>query len=479
MIFAKPENKFSRASNSWGGSRGLFFSLAAVFILAAGCAHYPVNQPLSQYDPDYGYRGKNIDSPARKDDLLLMLTFSGGGTRAAAFSYGVLEALRDTAVGPVGNRQRLLDKVDIISAVSGGSFTAAYYGLFGDRIFQDFEPRFLKKDVQEDLGKAVFFNPYNWTRLFSPFFDRSDLAAEYYDREVFGGATFADLRRSGGPLIGINATDMIHGTRLAFNQDTFDFICSDLSTFPVSRACAASSAVPILLTPITLKNYAGSCGFQMPEGMAASLRNRDLPDRRFDLANNVAPFLNAERKPYLHLVDGGVADNLGLRAVLERVTAHGNVYDTLKAGGLEKIRKVVFIVVNAETEIDDRWDRSGSIPPFVAMVDSYSSIAISRYNVETIALLRESFPRWAEEIRASRCPADKIDTAPGACGDIEFYLVEVKFDALQDPAERTYYKRLPTSFTLPPEDVDKLRQAARRILTNARDFQRLEKDLEK
>jgi NTE family protein len=468
-----------KVMNSRTGAKSLWITLAAACLLAAGCAHYPANQPLAQYDPASGYRGKNIASQARADDLFLMLSFSGGGTRAAAFSYGVLEALRDTEVGPAGNRQRLLDKVDLISGVSGGSFTAAYYGLFGERIFQDFEPRFLKKDVQGDLGKAVFFNPYNWARLFSPFFDRSDLAAEYYDREVFGGATFADLGRQGGPLIAINATDMIHGTRVSFIQDAFDLICSDLSSFSVARACAASSAVPILLTPITLKNYAGSCGFQMAEPLQGALRNRELPDRRFDLANNFVPFLNAERKPYLHLVDGGVADNLGLRAVLERITAQGNVYDTLKAGGLEKLHKVIFIVVNAETEIDDRWDRSGSIPPFGAMVDSYSSIAISRYNVETIALLRESFPRWTEEIRNGRCPAGKIDTAPGACGDITFYLVEAKFDALPDPAERTYFKRLPTSFSLPPEDVDKLRQAARRILINSRDFKRLTKDLER
>ena len=71
--------------------------------------------------------------------LLLLLTFSGGGTRAAAFSYGVLETLRDTKVTIHGHEGRLLDKVDWISGVSGGSFTAAYYGLFRDRIFQDFE----------------------------------------------------------------------------------------------------------------------------------------------------------------------------------------------------------------------------------------------------------------------------------------------------------------------------------------------------
>ena len=176
----------------------------------------------------------------------------------------MLEALRDTRVLRGGRELRLLDEVDLISGVSGGSFTAAYYGLFGDRTFQDFEQKFLKKNIQGELSSQIFFNPANWTRLFSPYFDRSDLAAEYYDKNVFEGATFADLARRPGPMILINATDMVYGTRLAFIQDAFDIICSDLSAFPVARACAASSAVPILLTPITLKNYAGSCGFVTP-----------------------------------------------------------------------------------------------------------------------------------------------------------------------------------------------------------------------
>jgi len=91
---------------------------------------------------------------------------------------------------------------------------------------------------------------------------------------------------------------------MAFTQEAFDIICSDLSTFSIARACAASSAVPLLLTPITLKNYVGSCGYDMPENMKAALKARDLPDRRFDLANNVIPFLDLKTKPYIHLVDG-------------------------------------------------------------------------------------------------------------------------------------------------------------------------------
>ncbi len=53
-----------------------------------------------------------------------------------------------------GKTRRLLDEVDGISSVSGGSFTAAYYGLFGDRIFIDFEEKFLKRDVQSVAYKS-------------------------------------------------------------------------------------------------------------------------------------------------------------------------------------------------------------------------------------------------------------------------------------------------------------------------------------
>ncbi|MHC1730312.1 MAG: patatin-like phospholipase family protein [Syntrophobacteraceae bacterium] len=449
------------------------------FVAVAGCAHYPVNPPLRQADPQAGYRGRNLISPESDDQLLLMLSFSGGGTRAAAFSYGVLEAFRETSVSIRGRHRRLLDEVDWISGVSGGSFTAAYYGLFKDRIFEDFESKFLKKNIQGDLTHATLLNPVNWGKLFSAYYDRSDLAADYYNKHVFEGKTFGDLLARKEPMIVINATDMIHGTRFSFVQDMFDVICSDLSAFPVARACAASSAVPMLLTPITLRNHAGECGYQMPSALAqAMVPPRDVTSRRFDLANNLTPFLDSRQKPYIHLVDGGVADNLGLRAVLERVTLMGDPWTTLKYANLENVHKIVFVVVNAETEIDDKWDRREKIPPFGAMLDSYSSIAIQRYNMETVALLSESFSRWAEEIRRGRCGSDPIATEPGSCGDIEFYLVQVRFDALDDEAERSYFKRLPTSFALKPEQVDKLRDAARRILSESKEFQRLLRDLQ-
>ncbi len=454
---------------------GTGFFLASMVL--AGCVHYPVNQPMKEYRPEAGYRIAHVKPEENSDNMLFYLTFSGGGTRAAALSYGVLEKLKGTEVTVDGKKHPLLDEVDGISSVSGGSFTAGYYGLFGERIFHDFEGKFLKKNIQGAIVRRILLNPINWIKLFSGTFGRSDLAAEYYDKHIFERGTFGDMAARTGPLIVMNATDMTYGTRIGFTQDVFDIICSDLSSFSVSRAAAASSAVPLLFTPITLRNYAGTCGYKMPTGFEAMLKGRTITERQFYLANNIAIYFDSKQKSYIHLVDGGVADNLGLRAILDRVILKGSVWKTIKGTPRENAHKIVIVVVNAETETDSKWDRVRNIPPFGAMLSSYSSIAIVRYNEETLALLKESVKSWTAEIKSKRCKGREITTEPGSCGDIKFYVVEVKFDALQDEAERHYFKGLPTSFKLSDEEVDKLREVANRLLDESAEFQRLLRDL--
>jgi NTE family protein len=233
----------------------------------------------------------------------------------------------------------------------------------------------------------------------------------------------------------------------------------------------------MLLSPITLKNYAGTCGPKIPEIFKEMLEGRAVSERQFYLANNITPYLDSKKKSYIHLVDGGVADNLGLRAILDRVIARGSVWESMEGTRNENVRKVVLIVVNAETQPDTKWDRVAGIPPFGAILSSYSSIAIERYNQETIALLKESVKAWEDEIRTQRCKGGVFSTEPGSCGDIRFYVVEVKFDALRDETERMYFKRLPTSFKLDPEEVDKLRDVAKRLLNQSEVFQQLLRDL--
>ena len=211
-------------------------------LLLAGCATVPPNPPITRVDPQAGYRFETRHPLLSDQETYVVLAFSGGGTRAAAFSYGVLEFLRRTEyVSASGRRGRLLDEVAVISGVSGGSFTALAYGLYGDRLFDDYEQRFLKRNVQGQLAGRTFL-PSNWGKLGSDHWGRSELAANLYDEVLFNGATFGDLDRGKGPLILASATDISTGSRFVFTQSFFDILCSDLSAVPLSRAAAASSA---------------------------------------------------------------------------------------------------------------------------------------------------------------------------------------------------------------------------------------------
>lgn len=461
--------------------RNRFSAISAILLLLIflniGCAHYPFNHPLKQIDRQTGYRMKFAGIPGNSESLLFYLTFSGGGTRAAALAYGVLEELKETLVRVDGKERRLLDEIDVISAVSGGSFTAGYFGLFGEGLFRDFEQKFLKKDVQGALATKVLLNPVNWFRLVSEAFSRSDVAAEYYDRYLFDHRTFRDMAARKGPLILINATDMIRGTRVSFTQESFDLVCSDLSPFPVARAVAASSAVPGVLSPITLRNYTGQCDYHPPRIVERVMKEADVSKRQYHLIDDMTIYLDPERTQYIHLVDGGVSDNLGVRAILDRVYAHGDLWSTLKRSKQEAVRKIVFLVVNAETEVDDQWCRSPRPPSLGTAIESYSSVAITRYNFETIMLLRDSFGPWTEEVRKGRCGDQPISLGPGTCGDIQFYLIEIKFDNMRDKDMRRYFKRLPTSFKLDPLEVDRLRMVGRELLEESSEYQRLLKDL--
>ncbi len=457
-------------------------ALALLGLVALGCtARFPINQPLSHYDPAAGYRLRSMERPENAEELLVFVAFSGGGTRSAALAYGVLEQLAATRLRIGGKERRLLDEVDIISAVSGGSFTAAYYGLFGDRIFEDFEQRFLKKNLDKALTLQLFV-PANWARLVSSGFSRADLAARYYDRHIFEQGTIGDIAARKGPAIIINATDISLGTQFTFLQFQFDFICSDVSRYPVARAVAASSAVPFVFTPITLRNYAGRCKFQPPPWFEEALQKGDpsVPEggaanSRYVLARNLSSYLRSGQRKYIHLVDGGMSDNLGLRGPMSHVLVLGDAQVAMRLVGFEKVRRFVFFIVNAEPEADPEWEQRARAPKMKHIFDSLSSVMVSRQNVETLKLLRHQLEEWEAQLRAARCPPGSASAR--ACDDIGHYVIEVDFDLLPE-GEGHYFKRLRTGFKLPPGTVDALRGAAGKILARSPEYQRLLRDLQ-
>lgn len=452
--------------------------LLAVAALA-GCASRPINEPITQVDPQAGYRPYRLMPQRQNNDphTLFILAFSGGGTRAAAFSYGVLEELRRTEIVIDGQRRRLIDEVDLATGVSGGSFTALSYALYGEGLFAEYEGRFLKRNVQGALTRRAL-NPFNWPKLMGSA-GRSELAADYYDKILFEGATFGDLLDKQTPVAVATGTDLSTGSRLAFFQSDFDLLCSDLSRVRLSRAAAASSAVPGVLSPVTLNNYGGTCGYQYPSwvGDLAKLRGSAWSAGRMTQRyREMEAFQNSKDRPFIHLVDGGVADNLGLRPVLEMFEELAVSEQFREDVGLGVIRRVVLIVVNARSAKTHDWDRRES-PSWFATLQQATSVPIARYSFESVESMKDrqailSVRRELQIARARLAGATEAEAeASVSVPKLSLATLDVSFDAILDPEERAYFMRLPTSFVLPAEDVDRLREVAGRLMRDSPAFQ--------
>ena len=466
-------------------TRSLFLLSFAALLGMAGCATRPVNPPLTHVDPETGYRFQTREPLRGHPENVLILAFSGGGTRAAAFSYGVLEALRDiNVVTPSGRKTRLLDAVGVITGVSGGSFTALAFGLYGDKLFDVYETSFLKRDVQGELV-ARAFNPLNWGALSTEGWGRSELAADLYDEILFRGATFSDLARRPGPMIVASATDVSTGARFYYTQTMFDILCSDIGGVRLSRAAASSSAVPVVLSPITFNNYGGSCDFREPpwlERFAHPDRPLRPAARAMRQLAELRAYEDGEARPYIHLVDGGVSDNLGMRGILD-------IMDELEAlrllgipTALDNLKRIAVIVVNSLSKPKIDWDRRLAAPGIFSVLMQATGVPIDHYSYETIDLLRDTATRW-KSLRAIRDSADVADRSKPAFLDAmrvpeaEIYVVDVSFAEIGDAAERDYLNSLPTSFVLPPEAVDRLRAAAGQVIMASPEFRRLLTDV--
>jgi NTE family protein len=451
-------------------------------LVVAACATYPANPRLPHYQPAYGYRFSNLAAPDNSDSLFVILTLSGGGTRAAALSYGVLERLRHTRIEWEGRERRLLDEVDVISSVSGGSFTAAYYGLFGEELFdaEKFAKEFLYRNIERELIAALL-NPINWLRLASPSFGRIEIAGELYHREIFREKTFAHLvERGRRPLVLLNATDITMGSQFTFVQDQFDLLCSDLSGVPVARAVAASSNFPVAFTPLIVTNYAGSCGFKEPAWIESASQDLLSNPPRYNRARIARSYYLDPGRRYIHLLDGGVADNIGLRGPLVALQSNDPAWNLPNKINLGEVKKIVVIVVDARTDPKTEIDAQPSGPGLTTILDTIASVPMSNYSFDTVQQLFDMFNQWRKDRDVyGACQAILKEACPGAQmpfqapEPVETYTIYVGFDQIKEPAERQHFLNLPTTFYLPGEEVDKLRRIGPAILEQSNDFRRL------
>jgi NTE family protein len=463
---------------------GLAWVCVSLLILLGGCATRPINPSLKEVDPNAGYTFQTRQKHFKSQDNLVILAFSGGGTRAAAFSYGVLEFLRRTEVTTPRGKGRLLDAVDVITGVSGGSFTALAYGLYGDKLFADYDQRFLKRDVQGELLVRAL-TPGYWGDLWSTGWGRSELAAQLYDEILFNGATYGDLDRGDGPFIMVSTTDISNGGRVVFSQNIFNLLCSDLNAVRLSRAAAASSAVPVVLSPVTINNYGGTCNYTVPAWVQLFTRSANPPRpaaRAIRELKDAESYADSAHHPYVHLVDGGVADNVGMRGVVDALEFLEALHEAGQPTPLDRVKRIIVFVVNSLSSPPTNWDESESPPGTVDILLKATGVPIDHYSYEAVELLKDIAARWEKDRMTRNLAACSTNKDSPVCTAIrvpqaEVYAIDVSFAALPDAKEREYLNQQPTSFVLPPEAVDRLRAAAGAIILASPEFQRLVTDV--
>jgi NTE family protein len=422
----------------------------------AGCAtvyNLPGNAPLGAALAD-----NNIarDIPNYEDDSLLALSFSGGGTRAAAFSFGVLQELDRARSGAAGTKT-LLDRVDFVSGVSGGSVTAAYFGLKRRAALNDFRERFLLRNAEEGLKTQVSLG--NIGRALAGGVNNSQFT-DWLDQNLFNGARFDALPEERRPRVWINASDIYNRTPFVFGKSTFDALCSDISSYRVAEAVAASAAVPLAFAPIVLETYPGGCSAPLPPWLDRVRNDPNAQPLLKSYAEAQARYRDGSMR-YVKLLDGGLVDNYGLSGISVGLLAAQRPYEPLTERQAARLRRVLFLVVDAGRGISGDFAQTLEGPNGVELVSAAADTAIDASVRSSYAAFSALANDWNGRLKRWRCglsAADRSRLGVGAnwkCGDVTFYVERLSFDQLG--AERAgILNAIPTRFSLPPEQVDEL-----------------------
>ena len=442
-------------------SLGLVVTACAVLMGCASVHNVPVNVPLTGDGPVDPVVAKQPPSP--RDDVVVGLSFSGGGTRAAAFAFGVLQQLDETPVR--GASGSLIDRVGFVSGVSGGSVTAAYFGLKRRDALTDFRERFLIRNAEEGLTTTLSLNTIG--RAFSGGINDSTGFTKWLDQNLFNGATFSDFARSGSH-VWINASDIYNRVPFVFGYNAFSAMCSDLGRYPISSAVAASAAVPIAFAPAVVQAFPGTCNTPLPAWIARAAADRNASPMLSNYAKAIVRYRDGA-VPFVKLLDGGLVDNYGISGFTIDRESSSTAYGPLTPEQAVKIRRALFLVVDAKAGISGDWVRTVEGPSGVDLLKAAVDTTIDASVGANYAAFDRSMKDWNAKLISWRCGLSsaerrKYGAGPGwNCKDITFLLVRLGFDQLETSRAKML-EAVPTRFSLPARQVDEVIEAGRDAL---------------
>ena len=443
----------------------------------AGCAtvyNLPGNAPLGEALADNNF-GREVQSYA--DDVLLGLSFSGGGMRAAAFSFGVLTELDRSRVGS-DHAKTLLDRVDFVSGVSGGSVTAAYFGLKQRAAIEDFRERFLLRNAEEGLNTRVSLG--NIGRALGGGVNDSQFT-DWLDRNLFDGARFDTFREDRRPRVWINASDIYNHTPFVFGKTTFDALCSDIRSYRIAEAVAASAAVPLAFAPIVLETYAGGCATRLPDWIERARRDPNAQPLLRSFAEANARYHDGSMR-FVKLLDGGLVDNYGLSGFSIGMLAAQRPFEPMNERQAVKVRRIMILVVDAGRGVSGDFAQRVEGPSGVELVSAAADTAIDAGVRSSYAAFTALANDWVGKVKRWRCSLSAADRARlgvgnnWSCNDVNFFMDRVNFDQL-GPARAGILNTIPTRFSLPADQVNLLIESGADALRQSKSYQAFRRGL--
>lgn len=440
----------------------------ALAVLLAGCASLgvsdPINQPITGKAED-AFASTRSD-PTAGDDVLVGLAFSGGGTRAAAFAHGVLSEVSQTTVRTRTGTHSLLDSVGFVSGVSGGAVTAAYYGLKKREALADFREKFLIRNAEEGLNTSV--DPISLVKALGGGVNDVRSFANWLDKNLFEGATFADFRKTPGPRVWINASDIYNRTPFIYGEAAFIALCSDLASYPIADAVAASAAVPIVFTPMVIRTYPKGCTDEPPPWLQKAHNDPNTAPMLKAFADALYSYRDGSTK-FIKLLDGGLVDNFGLSGfTISRLSAR-TAHEPLSPEQAVRLRRSIVILVDAGRAPSGDWVQKVEGPTGMELVNAASDTAVQASVRASFTAFERTMADWQRQVIAWRCGLSaeqrKRYGAPANwnCRDLKFLVNRVAFDQL-GPERAKVLNAVDTRLKLPVDQVDALIVAGRDAL---------------
>jgi NTE family protein len=402
-------------------------------------------------------------------EIVIGLSFSGGGTRASAFAYGTIKELAAHQALSGGIGKPLIDDVAFVSGVSGGSVPAVYFALHGANTIPAFRDKFLYKDPQSSFDTSISL--FSLLSVFGGGLNSKIGFQEWLDKNLLHDATFGDLARDNAPVLWVNASDIYNDTVFTFDAETFAALCSDLKGFKLSEAVSAASAVPGIFSPIVIENFAGRCDYEEPAWIGGVLESPDSFLVVRNQARTLRRYQNRQESRYLKLYDGGVTDNLGIHGLITHRERNESLIAPMVPQRAVNLRNLLFIVVNAGTKTGDNIHKKiegpDGIDAYSAVVDPLMSTATARTRDDFFQIMKD----WRIDIIEYRCGLSEqrvralIGDRPGwDCRDVEFHILDLSFDQVKDPSLRAKLEAIPTAYVLPRDQTDLLVTTAGELL---------------